>query len=114
MEQELLFYLMLMILSIGIILKFVENGFLEILGKIFHVKFLRYAHWFMSIRIYQIKYHYISVDQSIFDTSIVAKYLDTSTFKTSNFFHKTTLTPDMIFTKDDTYISDQQVDKLTK
>ena len=29
------------------------------LGKRFHVNFLGYAHWFMSIRISQIKDHYI-------------------------------------------------------
>ena len=29
--------------------------FLDTLGKRFHVKFLGYAHWFMSIKIYQLK-----------------------------------------------------------
>ena len=29
--------------------------FVDTLGKRFHVKFLGYAHWFMSIRIYQLK-----------------------------------------------------------
>ena len=43
------------------------------LGKIFHVKFLEYAHWFMSIRISQMKDHSISVDQARYATSIVAK-----------------------------------------
>ena len=38
--------------------------FVETLGKIFNVKFLGYAHWFMSISIYQMKYHYISVDRA--------------------------------------------------
>ena len=33
--------------------------FVDALGKILHVKFLGYAHWFMSIRIYQMKHHYI-------------------------------------------------------
>ena len=36
--------------------------FVDTLGKIFHVKFLGYAHWFMSIRISHMKDHYISVD----------------------------------------------------
>ena len=56
------------------------------LGKIFHVIFMGYAHWFMSIRIYQTNNHSISVYQTRYDTSIVAKYLDTTTVKTSKFF----------------------------
>ena len=32
------------------------------LGKRFHVNFLLFSHWFMSIRISQLRYHYISVD----------------------------------------------------
>ena len=55
------------------------------LGKIFHVNFLGYAHWFMSIRIYHIKYHSISLDQDRYDTSIVAKYLNKDTVKTRFF-----------------------------
>ena len=55
--------------------------FVDKLGKRFHVNFLGYAHWFMSIRISQLKYHYISVDQAIYDTSIIAKYLDNATIK---------------------------------
>ena len=47
--------------------------FVDNLGKIFNVKFLGYAHWFMSIRISQMKYHYIFVDQDRRATSIVAK-----------------------------------------
>ena len=43
------------------------------LGNRFHVNFLGYAHWFMSIRISQLTDHYISVDQSKHATSIVAK-----------------------------------------
>ena len=31
--------------------------FVDTLRKIFHVKFLGYAHWFTSIRIYQTKNH---------------------------------------------------------
>ena len=37
--------------------------FVDTLGKRFHVNFLGFAHWFMSIRISQLKDHYISVDQ---------------------------------------------------
>ena len=55
--------------------------FVDTLGKIFHVNFLGYAHWFMSIRISQLKYHYISVDQARYATSVVAKHLDTATIK---------------------------------
>ena len=47
--------------------------FVDTLGKIFHVNFLVYAHWFVSIRISQMKDHSISVDQARYATSIVAK-----------------------------------------
>ena len=60
--------------------------FVDTLVKRFHVKFLGYAHWFMSIRIYQMKDHSISVDQARYDTSIIAKYLDTATVKASTKF----------------------------
>ena len=50
-----------------------EKCFVDTLGKIFHVKLLGYAHWFMSIRIYQMKDHSISVDQARYATSTVAK-----------------------------------------
>ena len=36
--------------------------FVDTLGKGFHVEFLGYAHWFMSIRISQMKDHSISMD----------------------------------------------------
>ena len=49
------------------------NWFVDNLGKIFHVKFLVCAHWFMSIIISQMKDHSISVDQARYATSIVAK-----------------------------------------
>ena len=84
----------------------------DALGKRFHVNFLRYSHWFMSIIISKIKDHSISVDQSRYDTSIVAKYLDTATVKASTKFYKTTLPSNMIFTKDDTFTSDEKVEKL--
>ena len=60
------------------------------------------------------KDRYISVDQARYATSNVAKYLDTATVKASKKFYKTTLTYDMIFTKDDTSTSDEQVEKLTR
>ena len=55
--------------------------FFDTLGKRFHVNFLGYAHWFMSIRISQLKDHSIYVDQARYATSIVAKYLDNATVK---------------------------------
>ena len=72
---------------------------MDTLGKIFHMNFLGYAGWFMFIRISQLKYHSISVDQSGYSTFVVAKYLDTVTIKENPKFHKTTLPRDMIFTK---------------
>ena len=79
--------------------KDIGKWFVDILGKRFHVKFLGYSHWFMSIRIYQLKDHSISIDQNRYATSIVAKYLDTDTVKVSTNFYKTTLPADIIFTK---------------
>ena len=73
------------------------------------MKFLGFAHWFMSIRISQLKDHSISVDQARYTTSIVTKYLDNTTVKVSNKFYKTTLPSDMIFTKEDVSTSDEQV-----
>ena len=81
--------------------------FLDTLGKIFPVNFLGYAYWFMSIRISHMKNHYISIDQAIYDTSVVAKYLDTVKFKTSTNFYKSLFPSDMIFTKSDTSTSDE-------
>ena len=60
------------------------------------------------------KDHYSSVDQAIYATSVVAKYLDTATVKTGTIFYKTTFPSDMIFTKADAYTSDEQVEKLPK
>ena len=70
------------------------------------MNFLGYAHWFMSIRISQMKDHSISVDQARYATSIVEKYLDTATFKVSTEFYNTTLRADIIFTKEDVSTSD--------
>ena len=71
----------------------------DTLGKRFHVNFLGYAHWFMSIIISQLKDHSISVDQARYATSIVAKYLDTFTVKVITKFYNITLPADMIFYK---------------
>ena len=60
------------------------------------------------------KYHSICVDQARYDTSIVSKYLYTTTVKASKKFYNTTLPSDIIFTKYDTYTSDEQVEKLAR
>ena len=73
--------------------------FVDTLGKIFCLKFLVYAHWFMYIRILQLKDHYISVDQAIYATYVVAKYIYTATIKENSKFCNTTLPHDMILTK---------------
>ena len=114
MDLRLWYYLMLMIVFIGILMNILESGFFDTLGKRFHVNFLGLAHWFMSIRISQLKDHSISVDQARYATSIVAKYLDTATVKVSNKFYKTTLPSDMIFTKEDVSTSDEQVESLSR
>ena len=88
--------------------------FVDTLGKIFHINFLGDSHWFISIRIFQIRDHSISVYQAIHDTYIVEKYLDTATVKASKKFYKTTLPSNMIFTKADTSTSDEKVEKLTR
>ena len=72
--------------------------FMDILGKIFHVKFLGYAHWLMLIRISNTKDHSISVDHARYTTSVVAKYFDTDKVKESTKFYNTTLPSYMIFT----------------
>ena len=58
--------------------------------------------------------HYISVDQARYATSMVAKYMDNYTVKTSTKFYKTTFPYDIIFTKDDLSTSGEQVDKLNR
>ena len=65
------------------------------LGKRFHVNFLEYEHWFMPIIISHMKDHYIYVNQDIYTTSIVEKYLDTSTVKASTKFYKTNFPSDI-------------------
>ena len=49
----------------------IGKWFVDTLVKILHVKCLGYAHWFMSIRISQVRDHSISVDQSKYATSTV-------------------------------------------
>ena len=68
----------------------------------------------MSTIISQVKDHSLSVYQARYDTSIVAKYLDTATVKTSTKFYNTNFTTDMILTKADASTSDNQVEKLTR
>ena len=92
----------------------IGKWFVDTLGKIFHVNFLGYAHWFMSIRISQMKDHSISVDQDRYATSVVEKYLDTAIVKVSTTFYKTIFPADMIFTKEDVSTIDEQVEKLTR
>ena len=87
--------------------------FVDTLGKIFHVNFLGYAYWFMSIRISHMKDNSISVDQARYSTSIIEKYLYTDTVKASTNDYKTILPSDIIFTKADASTSDEQYEKLT-
>ena len=55
------------------------------------INFLGYAHWSISIRKSQLKENSISVFKARYDTSIVEKYLDTSTIKENSKFDQTTL-----------------------
>ena len=55
---------------------------MDSLGRIFHMNVLGHAHWFMSIRISQVKDNSISVDQARHATSTVAEYLSIATVKT--------------------------------
>ena len=55
--------------------------FVDLLGKIFHMKFLGYAHWFMSFIISQLQYHSISLNQDRCTESVVSKYLATVSIK---------------------------------
>ena len=78
------------------------------------MNFLGYAHWFMSIRISQMKDHSIYVDKARYATSIDEKYLDTATVKVNTKFYKTTFPADILFTKEDVSTSDEQVEKLVR
>ena len=64
----------------------------------------------MSIRISQLKGHYISGYHSRYAKYVVAKYLDTATIKQNSKFHKTTLPHDMIFTKEDDSTSNEKAE----
>ena len=88
--------------------------FVDTLGKRFHVNFLGYSHWFMSISITQMKDHSIYMYQDRYDTSIVAKSLYTATFKVITKNYKTTLPAATIFKKEDVSTSDEKFDKLTR
>ena len=87
---------------------------MDTLGNRFHVKFLVYAHWFLSIRIYQMKDYSISVDQARYATYIVAKYLDTATVKVRTIFYKTTFPADVVTTKEYLSTSGEPFEKLTR
>ena len=80
----------------------------------FHVNFLGYAHWFLSIVISYIKEHYILVYQARYATSTVVEYLNTVTVNTSTTFYKFTLPSDIILTKAGASISYDQVEKLAR
>ena len=54
---------------------------MDTLGKKIPCQIPGYAHYFMSIRISQLKNNFISVDQARYATSVVAQYLDTVTIK---------------------------------
>ena len=88
--------------------------FIDTIAKRFHINFLVYASWFMSIIISHMKDDSISVNQARYSTYIVAKYLDTATVKASTKFYKTTLPYYIIFAKNYASTSDEQVQKLTR
>ena len=92
----------------------IRKWFVDTLVKIFNLNFLGFAHWFISISISQLKDHSISVDQAIYATSVMAKYLDTATFNTRTKFYKTIFQSGMIFTKYNVSTSDEKVKKLTR
>ena len=52
------------------------------------------------------------MDQARYDTAVVSKYLDTATIKENYKSHMTSLPHDMVFTKEDTFTSDEQVEVL--
>ena len=52
-----------------------EKWFVYTLGKRSHENFLRYVHWFISIRISQLKYTSISVDKDIYETAVMSKHI---------------------------------------
>ena len=92
----------------------IGKWFVETPGQRFHVNFLEFSHWFMSIIISHLKNHYISVDQDKYSYCVVDKYIDTDTANKSTKFYKTTLTSDMIFSKDYVSTSYEKVEKLSR
>ena len=60
------------------------------------------------------KDHYVSLYKDIYATSIVDKYLYTSTVQTSTKFYKTTFPYNMVFTKADACTNDEQVEKFNR
>ena len=68
----------------------------------------------MSIRVSKFRNYYISVDKVAYDKSDVEKYLDTVTIKENSKSRKTTLPHDMLFTKEDAYTNDNQVNVLSR
>ena len=106
--DEKISYLILIIVSIDIHLRLLENVLWTL-----HVDFLGFSHWFIDIMILQMKGHSVLLYQSRYATYIVSKYMDTTKLNTSTQFYKTTLPSDMIFTKDDVSTSYEKVDKLT-
>ena len=63
----------------------------------------------MSIRISQLKYHSISLDQARYAIYVVENYLDTATIKENPKSHKITFPHDIIFNKEDASTNDEQV-----
>ena len=80
--------------------------FVDKIGKIFHINFLEYAHWFISIRISQLKENYISVYQARYYTFVFENDLNTSTIEENAKCCETTLPHDMMFTEEYDYTSD--------
>ena len=68
----------------------------------------------MSIIISHMKDRYISIDQAIYATSILSKYLYTATVRRSKKDYKTTFPYDIIFTKSNSSTSDEKVEKLSR
>ena len=88
--------------------------FVDNLGKRFHLNLFGYTHWFMSIRISQMKDNSISVNQARYATSIFVKCLYIAIVQVIIKVYKTTLPADMIFTKEDVFTSNEQVEELTR
>ena len=51
--------------------------------------------------------------KTIYATAVVSKYLDTATIKENSKFHQTTLPHDMVFAKEDSSTSYEQVVELS-